>query len=287
MMAATSMFSGAGVATPRAAAPLMSTLFNKRTFFIGAPFVGNAGFDPLNIAKSEETMVAMRHAEVKHGRLAMIAALAWPVQELIHPVLVQSFGCRDLLESTHGCSPSIVVGGLDLPEVVPALLLAVVLGAAFEVPEVARRMRAGLGFNEYATDSVAGDNGFDPLGISTDLGVTDRYELQAMIRCPSPPPPSASHDRLRTRTPPTHLRACSPSTGGGDVQRPPCPARNPGVCDDRGGRHTGCRLPAYGSLRVSWMPAHGRRGRAWEGVAACTVRGRHMHANTAPGSPPR
>ena len=39
-------------------------------------------------------------------------------------------------------------------------------------------MGAGLRFNEWAADSVAGDLGFDPLSISTELGVTDRYELQ-------------------------------------------------------------------------------------------------------------
>ena len=55
------------------------TLFSGRGFFIGAAFVGNQGFDPLGLATAER-LVPLRHAELKHGRLAMLGALAIPAQ---------------------------------------------------------------------------------------------------------------------------------------------------------------------------------------------------------------
>ena len=107
-------------AAMRAPAPQMARLFeDKGRFFITAPFVGNAGIDPFNIATPEH-LVALRHAEVKHGRLAMIAAIAWPAQELVHPALAKMVGVDDLLASTHGLSPSLIAGGLDAPECAPA-----------------------------------------------------------------------------------------------------------------------------------------------------------------------
>merc|ERR1712216_339482 len=44
--------------------------------------VGNKGFDPVGFATSLKTLKAYREAELKHGRLAMLAALGWPVSEL-------------------------------------------------------------------------------------------------------------------------------------------------------------------------------------------------------------
>ena len=49
--------------------------------------MGNKGFDPLGFATSLTTLKAYREAELKHGRLAMLAALGWPVSELLQPVL--------------------------------------------------------------------------------------------------------------------------------------------------------------------------------------------------------
>jgi len=158
-------------------------LFTKRTFFISAPFVGNHGFDPLKVAAGTN-LVPMRHAEVKHGRLAMVCAVAWPLQEVLHPLFVDAvnslgqMNARNVLEATSGYTPTVFNGGLNMPEVAPALALAVVVGAWAEMQEMGTRKEQGLSFNEWSPDSIAGDYGFDPLRLSTDLGVTDRYELQ-------------------------------------------------------------------------------------------------------------
>lgn len=131
--------------------------------------------DPLNLA-SEAMLVPLRHAELKHGRLAMLAALGWPVAEWMHPVLVTNLGSRDLLQ--EGCAPTVLNGGLTTPEATASLLVLLLIGSVFESKDIRMRASQGFKFNEYARDSVAGDVSFDPLNIATELPVTDRFELQ-------------------------------------------------------------------------------------------------------------
>jgi len=152
------------------------SIFSSRGFFIGAAFVGNDGFDPLQIATADN-LVPLRHAEIKHGRLAMLAALGIPVQEAMHPMFVEAFKAKHLLLE-DGRSPSLLTGGLEQPEVLPALVLMAAIGAAFELKEVSMRTAQGLGINEWSKASVAGDVSFDPLGLSSNMPVTDRFELQ-------------------------------------------------------------------------------------------------------------
>merc|ERR1712087_158512 len=154
------------------------SLFSGRGFFINAAFVGNSGFDPLKIANAEN-LVPLRNAELKHGRLAMLAALGWPFQEILHPKLMEilrGFNAHNTL--IKGCSPSIFNGGLNQPEVTSILALGFVIGVTFELKDIRIRAQKGLKFNEWALDSVAGDLRFDPLNIATDMPVTERFELQ-------------------------------------------------------------------------------------------------------------
>merc|ERR1712060_697467 len=150
------------------------TLFG-RGFFVSAAFIGNAGFDPLRLATAEN-LVQLRCAEVKHGRLGMLAALGWPAQELA----ALGWPSQESLQPMNmvGLSPSVINSGLEQPGLWVALLAGAAIDAAFELRETQSRMSKGLGFNEYALDSVAGDVSWDPLGISTDLPVTERFELQ-------------------------------------------------------------------------------------------------------------
>lgn len=147
-------------------------------------YTGNSGFDPLKIANAEN-LVPLRNAELKHGRLAMLAALGWPFQEILHPKLMELLQSSQYIGSfsTHnalinGCSPSIFNGGLNQPEVTCVIALGFVIGVAFEVKDIQLRAKKGLNFNEWALDSVAGDLKFDPLNIATDMPVTERFELQ-------------------------------------------------------------------------------------------------------------
>jgi hypothetical protein len=74
--------------------------------------VGNKGFDPLNCATSEAVLKSYREAELKHGRLAMLAAAGWPVSELVQPWLSSALRVPDLL-ATGEKAPSVLNGGLD------------------------------------------------------------------------------------------------------------------------------------------------------------------------------
>ena len=48
----------------------------------------------------------------------MLAAVAWPLQEIFHPIFVDMFrssglGVTDVLAETNGFSPSLLNGGLE------------------------------------------------------------------------------------------------------------------------------------------------------------------------------
>ena len=127
--------------------------------------------------------MAFREAELKHGRLAMLAAVAWPLQEIFHPILVDSlrasgFGVRDALMETAGKSPSLLNGGLEQWEVAPALAIAIGLAGALEENDVRAREDMGLQFNEYPKSRRAGDFGFDPLNIVGSLPAEDQFQFE-------------------------------------------------------------------------------------------------------------
>ena len=116
---------------------ITNTPFSSKGFFVAAPFVGNQGWDPLNLGSADtlDTLVSMRHAELKHGRLAMLAAVGIPASEFGHPYLVQAAGLVATPKSVlaeGGFSPSFFNGGLSQPEVAPALAFALCVGSAFE-----------------------------------------------------------------------------------------------------------------------------------------------------------
>ena len=49
----------------------------KAPLILDGTLAGDVGFDPIGFAKSTKTLYWMREAEVKHGRLAMLAAVGW------------------------------------------------------------------------------------------------------------------------------------------------------------------------------------------------------------------
>ena len=112
----------------------------------------------------------MREAEVKHARLAMLAAVGWPLAELLNP----------WLSSTGGRAPSLFNGGL-FDGVVPFFMVITGMVAAVlenKYEEKVNQRRQLL----WATPGVAataGDFGFDPMGFSTEEGRSRRKELCA------------------------------------------------------------------------------------------------------------
>merc|ERR1719269_72122 len=64
---------------------------------------GDMNFDPLMISDNAEKLAWYREAEIKHARLAMLAAFGWPISE------ITNFG--NLL-TADGRAPSLLNGGL-------------------------------------------------------------------------------------------------------------------------------------------------------------------------------
>ncbi len=105
-----------------------------------------------------------REAELKHGRLAMLAAVGWPIAEELQGPISKALGQPDLL--VKGCAgggyncadaltrvPSVLNGGLD--RISPFYWLAVLL---FSAGVEAYAMRIAKPDNY-----LPGDLGFDPL----------------------------------------------------------------------------------------------------------------------------
>merc|ERR1719424_502054 len=102
----------------------------------------------------------------------MLAAVAWPMQEIFHPILVDAArssgfgGTKDILVATAGKSPSLLNGGLNQWEIAPTLALAVFMASVLEKKSVDERAAQGLKFNEYSKTELPGDLSFDPLRIT-------------------------------------------------------------------------------------------------------------------------
>merc|ERR1719359_74884 len=104
-------------------------------------------FDPLQISDNSESLAWYREAEVKHARLAMLAAFGWPISE------VTNFGG---LLTGDGRAPSLLNGGLG--EVNGVYWGAVV---ALAVYWEAQGLDKQFG---KKSDYLPGMLGFDPLG---------------------------------------------------------------------------------------------------------------------------
>ena len=90
------------VEIPVAPAPTPAKILKAQwlPFGINAPKVldgslaADVGFDPLGLAKGSRGLYWMREAEVKHARLAMLAAIGWPLSELLHKQIAGVFGLQ-------------------------------------------------------------------------------------------------------------------------------------------------------------------------------------------------
>ena len=114
---------------------------------------GDMGFDPLMIADTPDKLAWQREAEVKHARLAMLAAFGWPVSE------ITNFG--NLL-TQDGRAPSLLNGGLG--NVNGLYWGAVVALAVFWESKGLDKQFGSKKGNEY----LPGMLGFDPLGADSE-----------------------------------------------------------------------------------------------------------------------
>ena len=131
--------------------------FVKRPAMLDGSLPGDRGFDPFNFSSSPLRLQWYRNAELKHARLAMLAAVGWPIAELFHNNLASSFDL-DALLSVQDRVPSVLNGGLS--NVSPVFWVAA-LGAAAALEGI------DASKERQSSEVVApGDLGFDPLGLA-------------------------------------------------------------------------------------------------------------------------
>jgi hypothetical protein len=145
------------IETPKAPAMTMSKAlpFQERPPMLDGSMAGDAGFDPVGFAKSKEDLLNYREAEVKHARLAMLAAAGWPISELFDRQLANVLGLDPVLDASNR-APSILNGGLG--KISPVYWVAVLAAAAaIDV--------YGISKSKNSPDYFPGNLGFDPFGI--------------------------------------------------------------------------------------------------------------------------
>jgi len=160
---------------PRANLPVMAaTKWDPQAFASSLPGANQRGFfDPLGFCSGDVTEGKIRfyrEVELKHCRVAMLAALGFPVAEQFHPLFggdidVPSFTAFQAtpLETFW----PVVVIAIAIPEIYSVF--------TFRDPAAENQVGAQVNW-EIRSDHVAGDFGFDPLGLKP----TDPAELVEM-----------------------------------------------------------------------------------------------------------
>ena len=102
------------IETPSPSLPTNSIAlpFLKRPKNLDGTLAGDAGFDPIGFSNNAEDLYKYREAEVKHARLAMLAAAGWPISELADKGIAGALHLNPLLDSADRV-PSLLNGGLS------------------------------------------------------------------------------------------------------------------------------------------------------------------------------
>jgi len=125
---------------------------------------GDAGWDPLRLADTKTHLLVYREAEVKYGRLAMLAAAGWPLSELL------PHGKDSILQETAGRAPSVLNGGLG--SVSPFFWLALLLSAAALETGTLENQVTGWQSSGKPWKYTPGDYAFDPLNLQDKIAAS-------------------------------------------------------------------------------------------------------------------
>merc|ERR1712232_883482 len=127
--------------------------FVTRPAMLSGELVGDFGFDPFGFGSSEGKLLQLREAEIKHSRIAMLAAAGWPMSELWDKQLANVAHLKPLLVDGDR-APSILNGGLE--KVSPFYWIAIIiLARSVEV--------VGMLQGNSPNDKINGELIFDPL----------------------------------------------------------------------------------------------------------------------------
>lgn len=151
----------------------LSIPFLRRPPCLTGRYAGDVGFDPLNLSSTPEALAYNREAEVKHARLAMLAAAGWPLNELldsritnwINDAVVGWDLSPGLLSDGSDRVPSLLNGGMG--DVSPYFWGSCLgIAAAVDVRGiVGARAEGGDDDDDVGGRRPPGDYGFDPLGL--------------------------------------------------------------------------------------------------------------------------
>ena len=129
--------------------------FLSRSAALDGSLAADVGFDPFGFAKSKEELMSYREAEVKHARLAMLAAAGWPLSEIFDKKIAMALSLPAVVDAADR-APSLLNGGLG--KVSPVYWVGCLALAAAVDSYGIMRSKSG----DYRG---AGDLGFDPLGV--------------------------------------------------------------------------------------------------------------------------
>lgn len=138
--------------------------FLKCPSYLNGELAGDVGFDPLGFGKNRDVVLEMREAEIKHARLAMLAAVGWPLSELFDKQIASYFDVTPVLDATDR-APSLLNGGLE--KIVPEWWgFCLGLTGAIDLYGV-QRARSPVDENTDSSEEkyFPGNLGFDPLGL--------------------------------------------------------------------------------------------------------------------------
>mmetsp|Transcript_6391 Transcript_6391/g.8926 ORF Transcript_6391/g.8926 Transcript_6391/m.8926 type:complete len:271 (+) Transcript_6391:83-895(+) len=138
-------------------------------------FAGDVGFDPIGFSKDKETLYKMREAEIKHCRLAMLAAAGWPLSELWHAEIANTLGLDSIL-AAEGKAPSVLNGGLDNTWILAAALVSLLVGGLLEFRTMEMSQRSGY---------KPGNLDFDPLNLYSLVRTGSDFQI-AVVKVSMP-----------------------------------------------------------------------------------------------------
>ncbi|VEU37631.1 unnamed protein product [Pseudo-nitzschia multistriata] len=142
--------------------------FLKRPEHLDGSLPGDRGFDPFNFASDPSAMAWYRDSEIKHARLAMLAAVGWPLAELAHKSIATRFDLDPVL-GIGGRVPTVLNGGLGLTN---PLFWVSAISAAAALEFVATK---------NGDSREPGDFGFDPLSLAGTNGQQSVFVREAEI----------------------------------------------------------------------------------------------------------
>ena len=142
--------------------------------YLDGSMLGDVGFDPLGIA-AEQNLCRMREAEIRHGRLAMVATWGWPIGEgglwLAQKVVPTSDVCTG-----NGCLiDQTGVGQQAALQLADIALASEIYWGGLLAVAIAGELRAGMLSRQAGESSPPG---FDPLRIWSDADRDERFRLE-------------------------------------------------------------------------------------------------------------